>query len=541
MLVLRKAQFFSTGILVAGVFAILSLALATIDRAYAVSGVEAFENGDYGKALEIWREEANQGSREAEFFLGYLYDSGQGVDEDNATAASWYSKAAAKGQAAAQFNLAAMFVNGDGVVRDKVLAYMLFDLAADYDPDGAHERDQLVPFMTPLEIARANRLARLARQGDMAALLNQMERSAFTDSEKPTSANWNIWSEQDLVAMAQRALSELGFDPGPADGLMGKRTAAAVRAFQESKSLEADGEISEVLLAALYADFDERLGEETIPYGQGRFWKVERDGAPPSYLLGTFHSNDRRILELPPSILTIFRGADAVALELRIYSLESYEALSPSTYESLIIDDGRSLRDIIGKDLYSDVHTALTAIGIPDDVINRIKPWGIYHLLTVTFNGYQPSEREGTFLDLWLGQKAVYYRKKLVGLETVDEQVGVFSGLEEADQVELLDSVIALSNEDALSLEELKTLYLAGDLESILNRMMQPAMRLGPRAMLKVVERMLDNRNAVMVERMQELLAEGNAFIAVGAAHLPGEEGVLQLLADQGYQLTRAY
>ena len=531
------AKFLALGILTVGFL----LTQACVSRAGTTNGIDAFEKGDYAKALEIWRKEAVQGDREAQFYLGYLYDSGQGVEEDNATAASWYSKAAVKGQTSAQFNLAAMFVNGDGVVRDQVLAYMLFDLAGDIDPDAARERDQLIPYMTPLQIARANRLARLARRGDMAALLKQMEQGAFSDAETPTSANWNIWSERDLIAMAQRALSELGHDPGPPDGVMGQRTATAVRTFQEAQGLEADGKISEGLLASLYAAFDARLGEVEIPYGQGRFWKIEGNGAAPSYLLGTFHSNDRRILELPPKVLTIFRGADAVALELRIYSLDSYEALGPSTYENLMIDDGRSLKEIIGSDLYSDVVAALVPLGISEDVIRHIKPWGIYHLLTVTLNGYQPSEREGTFLDLWLGQKAVYYRKKLIGLETVDEQVGVFSGLSERDQVELLDSVIALSNEGELSLEELKILYLSGDLAAILSRMMQPAMRLGPKAMLKVVERMLDNRNEVMVERMQELLAEGNAFIAVGAAHLPGEAGVLNLLADRGYKLTRAY
>ena len=59
--------------------------------------------------------------------------------------------------------------------------------------------------------------------------------------------------------------------------------------------------------------------------------------------------------------------------------------------------------------------------------------------------------------------------------------------------------------------------------------------------MLTVMERMLDNRNEVMVERMQELLETGNAFIAVGAAHLPGKSGILKLLTEQGYQVSRAH
>ncbi|HMB77278.1 MAG TPA: tetratricopeptide repeat protein, partial [Kiloniellaceae bacterium] len=185
----------------------------------AGSGIEAFEKGDYERALAIWRTEADNGDREAAFQVGYLYDTGKGVPEDNALAASWYSKAAVLGHPFGQFNLAAMFANGDGVVRDRVLAYMLFDLAADRDADGARERDLLASEMTPLEIARANRLTRLARQGDMAALLTQIEKNAFSNADGPTSNNWSIWSETDRIAMAQRALAELGYDPGPADGV----------------------------------------------------------------------------------------------------------------------------------------------------------------------------------------------------------------------------------------------------------------------------------------------------------------------------------
>lgn len=504
------------------------------------SGIEAFEQEDFQRAMEIWRANAAKGNRDAAFYVGYLYDTGQGVPEDNAEAASWYSKAAIQGQTSARFNLAAMFANGDGVVRDRVLAYMLFDLAADSDPDGLHERDLLVPEMTPLEVARANRLTRIARQGNMAALLKQIEKSAFSEGETPTSDNWNIWSKTDQISMTQRALSELGYQPGPADGLLGQRTKTAINAFQENQGLPVDGRISTLLLDALYSAHDARFTWDNIPYGQGRFWKIEREGEAPSYLLGTMHSNDRRILELPPSVLEIFRAADTVALELRIYSQKTYEYVSPTTYQDLMISSGRSLKEIIGRDLYSDVVTALKPVGFTEQMLNRFQPWGIYHLLTVTYNGYHPSEKEGTFLDLWLGQKAVYYRKKLVGLESAAEQIAVYSGLEEEDQVELLNSVIALADEGGPSVEEIKRLYLSGDLATILRRITQPAMRLGPQAMAKVVERLIDNRNVVMVERMEELLREGNAFVAVGAAHLPGEKGILQLLENQGYKLSKA-
>jgi len=56
-----------------------------------------------------------------------------------------------------------------------------------------------------------------------------------------------------------------------------------------------------------------------------------------------------------------------------------------------------------------------------------------------------------------------------------------------------------------------------------------------------LMKRLLIDRNYIMTERMQDILDEGNAFIAIGAMHLPGEEGVLSLLGKQGYKIHSVY
>ena len=57
----------------------------------------------------------------------------------------------------------------------------------------------------------------------------------------------------------------------------------------------------------------------------------------------------------------------------------------------------------------------------------------------------------------------------------------------------------------------------------------------------RVTERLLTDRNRLMVERMLPLLDAGDAFVAVGAMHLPGADGLLALLAERGYQIERVY
>jgi uncharacterized protein YbaP (TraB family) len=152
-----------------------------------------------------------------------------------------------------------------------------------------------------------------------------------------------------------------------------------------------------------------------------------------------------------------------------------------------------------------------------------------------------PRPRTGLFLDKLLYLEAVEQSKPVYGLETVQEQVAVFDGLSLEDQIAILRDTVTLyptmermhrelissyMERDLAGLMRLNERYMAGDgghLEALLNR------------------RLIDERNLKMAERMQPRLESGGAFIAIGALHLPGPNGVLALLAEQGYRLTPIY
>jgi hypothetical protein len=164
-------------------------------------GVAAYERGDYATALRLWRPLAEQGDANAQSNLGFMYEKGRGVPQDEAEAVKWYRLAAEQGYAnaqsnlgfmyekgrgvpqddgeavkwyrlaaeqglaRAQYNLGVMYGGGKGVPQDNVQAYMWFDLSARY-LEGV-ERDRTVQIrdiiaskMTPDQIAEAQRLAR---------------------------------------------------------------------------------------------------------------------------------------------------------------------------------------------------------------------------------------------------------------------------------------------------------------------------------------------------------------------------------------------
>jgi TPR repeat protein len=90
-----------------------------------------------------------------------MYAFGDGLPKNNKEALKWYEKAAAQGNAKAQFNLGVMCGTGEGVLQDFVKAYMWLNLAAEQGiPNAKAMRDHLIDVMTPAQIAEAQRLAR---------------------------------------------------------------------------------------------------------------------------------------------------------------------------------------------------------------------------------------------------------------------------------------------------------------------------------------------------------------------------------------------
>ncbi len=113
-------------------FALAIMALTVpADAGPYEDGVEAAGRGDYTTALKFWRPLAEQGHAVAQSHLGYMYENGKGVQQDNAEAAKWYRKAARQGVAEAQFKLGLMYDTGESVPQDYVEAVKWYRMAAE--------------------------------------------------------------------------------------------------------------------------------------------------------------------------------------------------------------------------------------------------------------------------------------------------------------------------------------------------------------------------------------------------------------------------
>jgi clan AA aspartic protease (TIGR02281 family) len=120
---------------------------------------------DYVEAAKWMRKAAQQGLADAQYYLGVLYRYGEGVPQDHVEAASWFRRAAEEGHGDAQYALGSAYVNGEGVPQDFVLAYMWLNLAAAQGKEDVRKcRDLVAKWLTPAQIAEAQRLARERKQ-----------------------------------------------------------------------------------------------------------------------------------------------------------------------------------------------------------------------------------------------------------------------------------------------------------------------------------------------------------------------------------------
>jgi uncharacterized protein YbaP (TraB family) len=147
-----------------------------------------------------------------------------------------------------------------------------------------------------------------------------------------------------------------------------------------------------------------------------------------------------------------------------------------------------------------------------------------------------PPPKTGLFLDFQLSLRASGSGLEVLGLETLEEQLSFLENLSLQQQLELLDQALA----DHARVQEIHDLMVDSYLYRPLDDLMQVAAEqmdsLEPATRRYFQEEGIDARNRRMVDKALPLLKEGCTFIAVGALHLPGEAGMLDLLEAAGYR-----
>ena len=191
-------------------------------------------------------------------------------------------------------------------------------------------------------------------------------------------------------------------------------------------------------------------------------------------------------------------------------------------------------------DKLETVKAALSKRGISLAAVNRMQPWILTSMLAMPACELARKKEGADFLDIKLAEEAKNSGKQIAGLETIKDQLGAMASLPIQFHIDGLIETLALGPELPDVFETMTVLYTQGDIGMIfpLMRSVSPDGIESGSNYAEFEEKMINTRNRTMAERAMPIVDEGNAFIAVGALHLPGEQGLVSLLKHKGYTIT---
>ena len=265
---------------------------------------------------------------------------------------------------------------------------------------------------------------------------------------------------------------------------------------------------------------------QTAP-DEALYWRISQGGREAGFLLGTIHSEDPRVLDFPDSLTQQLTSCQVFAMEM-VPDLPTLTRLA----EIMHYENEGKLETILGPERYGRVMQALSAYQVPPGWKNRMKVWAVLMTLSV------PPPQSGFFMDLSLSLRAAGSGLQVVGLETLEEQLSFLEEMPLDYQLSLLDQAL----DDYQQVEEIHQqmidAYLSGNLSSIALLSNEQFDRLDQAIRDYFVGLGINQRNQRMLETLLPLLQNSRVFIAIGALHLPGEEGLLALLRSHGFSLT---
>ncbi|MDQ0456616.1 TraB/GumN family protein [Rhizobium paknamense] len=273
------------------------------------------------------------------------------------------------------------------------------------------------------------------------------------------------------------------------------------------------------------------------PNGNSIFWKLEKPGREPSWLLGTMHLTDPRVTAMPPAAREAFQAADTVVLE-------SDEILDPKKAAFAILakpefstfTDGSTLTGLLSAEDVATIDAALKPKGLSVKGLNRMKPWLISAMLALPGCEMSRKGQGGLFLDMKLAVDAAKAGKEVLGVETLAEQFEAMNAVPIDVHLKSLVSVAKAKDQINDVMETMIDLYLNGQI-GMITPTLRAAAPDGTEA-TPFEQRMIVDRNKVMAQRGGPILDNGNVFMAVGALHLPGKDGLIELLRQQGFTIT---
>jgi len=263
-------------------------------------------------------------------------------------------------------------------------------------------------------------------------------------------------------------------------------------------------------------------------------WKVSGKGLKqPSYLFGTHHLFSIQYFDSIPGLFKAFNDCNVVVSEMVMNNIDA----SAKIRQAAVMPDHKTIKDLLNDDEYKLVDTELKSVlklGLKNvsimnpSLILTMYEMEIYKKLT----GFSDTKQSDSYFQLVAAEKG----KKVIGLETVDQQIEVLFGNGTLErQANVLVEAIQHKDKILSEMIQLNKLYKAGKIDELAE------LSKGKDNITEMTEeeyaKLVDNRNAEWLKKLPSILKDGSSFIAVDAMHLGGKNGLVKQLQKAGYKI----
>ena len=268
------------------------------------------------------------------------------------------------------------------------------------------------------------------------------------------------------------------------------------------------------------------------PDADPAMWLV-KDEDTTIYLFGTFHALDGKSDWFNDEVKTAFDKSDELVIEALIP--EDPAQMQPVIMKYALDKSGTPLTAKLSPDGRKKLAAALSAMGAPPNAFDGFKPFFASMALTMAEMQKQGmATNKGAEVALRAAAKSA--GRPVGELENVEFQIAMFDRISEADQIEMLEKLLATLDTLAKESQRMLTAWNSGDAAGF-KTLMDESDQQGPAA-YKVI---FSDRNATWADWIDKRLDKpGTVFLAVGTGHLAGKNSVQEYLGTRGIAVTRA-
>ncbi len=262
-------------------------------------------------------------------------------------------------------------------------------------------------------------------------------------------------------------------------------------------------------------------------------WRVTGVDGGDVTLLGSMHVLRPSDHPLPPFVDELIERAERIVMELDLDDVDA-AAQQRAILTTAMLPQGLVLRDVVDGDVYRLVEENASELGIDLVTLERFEPWFLaITLLDLGMRklGFQ-AERG---LEQYVLGRSQSAGKEIVGLETLEFQIGIFDSLPSWQQQAMLQQTLSELDEAATALDEMVAAWRAGELESLSAELLDDFAEFPG-----LYETLVTKRNDAWVPTLEQMLADGRRhLVVVGALHLVGPGNVIELLGNRGHEVER--